>query len=148
MNLFKKPKKAAPKAKVGPQLTKIYIKDFRRGVDHLGRPLARTEIVQPGLKEPDVAEWFDLIPIPFNSPAAMANEPGVIRTPSGQPARVNANWREAARFELPGFSPASLRSRECRWATRLAENRPNPACRSRNGLQEPSRFATDRRDRF
>jgi hypothetical protein len=90
VNLFKKPKKAAPKAKVGPQLTKIYIKDFRRGVDHLGRPLARTEIVQPGLKEPDVAEWFDLIPIPFNSPAAMANEPGVIRTPSGQPARVNA----------------------------------------------------------
>jgi hypothetical protein len=76
-NPFKKPKKAASKA--GPQLMKVYLKDYRVGG-------IMTHIVQPGLKHPEVAEWRDLIPIPFNSPAAMSNDTRVVRTRTGQPA--------------------------------------------------------------
>ena len=80
-NPFKKPK-AEPKAKATPKLMKINIKDYRKG----GK---MTKIATPGLTQPDVPEWFNVIPIPHNSPAAMENYPGVIRTATGQAARLD-----------------------------------------------------------
>jgi hypothetical protein len=80
-NPFKKPK-AEPKAKVPPKKMKVYLSGYRVGQVH-------HHLVQPGLKEPDVREWFNLIPIPALSPAALENQPGVIRTPTGQTARLD-----------------------------------------------------------
>lgn len=77
-NPFKKPKaEPAPK---GPKLMKVYRKDYRVGQSQI-------DVSQPGLKHPEIAEFHEIIPIPYNSPAAMANEPGVSRTPGGQTVR-------------------------------------------------------------
>jgi hypothetical protein len=79
-NLFRK-SKAEPKAKAPSKLTRVYIKDYRKGG-------IMNRIVQPGVKHPEVAEFMDTIPIPYNSPAALANAPGIVRTPGGQTARL------------------------------------------------------------
>lgn len=79
MNLFKKPK-AAPKAKAGPKLMKVFLKDFRVGG-------TMTIICQPGLKHPDATEWFDLVPVPANSPAVISHAPGIVKNNFGYAAR-------------------------------------------------------------
>src|SRR6267142_2868141 len=84
-NPFVKKPKAEPKAKAGPKLMKCYLRDHRVGAP--GNPQFQTNVSQPGLKHPEVAEFHEIIPIPYNSPAAMANEPGVTRTPGGQTVR-------------------------------------------------------------
>jgi hypothetical protein len=50
---------------------KVYLRDFRPGA-------IQTNISQPGLKHPDVADWMILVPIPGNKPPVPA--PKTIKT--------------------------------------------------------------------
>jgi hypothetical protein len=78
MSLFKKGRPEAS-VKAGPKLTKVYRGGYRVGS-------IQTDCCQPGLKHPDVDEWFDLVPVPITSSPVVSHQANVVRNSSGSPA--------------------------------------------------------------